>query len=76
MTELLNFTDRTVIEVFLAERTNLTEKLLELPQVEYAEEVTDGDHKKIQVRLSLVSPLEVTKAKLGKTVSRILSNRP
>lgn len=73
MTELLNFTDRTVIEVFLAERTKLTEKLRELPQVEYAEEVTDGDHKKIQVRLSLESPLEVTKAKLGKTVSRILS---
>ena len=76
MTELLNFTDRSVIEVFLAERTNLTEKLRELPQVEYAEEVTDGDHKKIQVRLSLVSPLEATKAKLGKTVSRILSNKP
>jgi hypothetical protein len=73
MTELLNFTDRTVIEVFLAEPTNLTEKLHELPQVEYAEEVVDGDHKKIQVRLSLVSSLEVTKAKLGKTVSRILS---
>jgi hypothetical protein len=73
MTELLNFTDKTVIEVFLAERTDLTEKLRDLPQVEYAEEVTNGDRKKIQVRLSLVSPLEVTKAKLGKTVSRILS---
>jgi hypothetical protein len=76
MTELLNFTDKTIIEVFLAEGTNLTEKLHELPQVEYAEEVVDGDRKKIQVRLSLVSPLDVTKAKLGKTVSRILSNKP
>jgi vacuolar-type H+-ATPase subunit H len=76
MTELLNFTDRTVIEVFLAERTDLTEKLHQLPQVEYAEEVADGDHKKIQVRLSLMSPLEMTKTKLGKTVSRILSTKP
>jgi hypothetical protein len=76
MTELLNFTDRTVIEVVLAERTDLTEKLHQLPQVEYAEEVADGDRKKIQVRLSLVSPLEMTKTKLGKTVSRILSNKP
>ncbi len=75
MTELLNFTDRTVIEVFLAEQTDLTEKLQQLPQVEYAEEVTDGDHKKIQVRLSLVSALDMTKAKLGKTVSRILSSK-
>lgn len=73
MTELLNFTDKTVIEVFLANQTNLVEKLRQLPQVEHAEEVINGDHKKIQIRLSLVSPLEVTKAKLGKTVSRILS---
>jgi hypothetical protein len=76
MTELLNFTDKTVIEVFLAERMDLTEKLHELPQVEYAEEVADGDHKKIQVRLSLMSTLEMTKTKLGKTVSRILSAKP
>jgi hypothetical protein len=75
-TELLNYTDKTVIEVFLAERTNLTEKLHELPLVESTEEVTDNGHKKIQIHLSLVSPLEVTKTKLGKSVSRILSHKP
>ncbi len=74
-TELINLSEKTLVEVCLSKPINLLKILHGLSQVKQAKEVEDGEQKKIQITLSMYTHLEASKDTLRNKAKDIFSGR-
>ena len=67
--------DKTWIRVLVNKKINLIKKLEALPEIQQVYEVTEDEYKKIGVELVLNSSIDVSRHKLNRNFSDILSKR-
>lgn len=73
--EVVTMVDKTWIKVLVSKKLDLTEKLLELSQVKQLDEIEEVDYKKIKIELMLNSEIDMSRNKLNRDFSNILSNK-
>jgi hypothetical protein len=73
-TALSHLVDKTVIKVSMSKPIDLVETLLTLPEVDEAQEFTEGNQRKINVVLPIKSELERNKEVLNRTANSIASH--
>ena len=74
-TELISLSEKTLVEVCLSKPIDLLGTLHGLSQVKQAEEVEDGEQRKIQLILSTYTHLEASKDALRNKTNDIFSSR-
>ena len=74
-TELINLSEKTLVEVCLSKPIDLLETLHGLSQVKQAKEVEEGEQRKIQITLSTYTHLEASKDALRSKANDIFTGR-
>jgi hypothetical protein len=73
LAEIEHLTDKSVIHAHLLRPLDMVERLSRLPEVEQAQEVTEGNRKKIAVLLSVNAEIEREREALNSKANRIAS---
>ena len=76
LAEIEHLTDKTLIKVHLLRQMDLVARLTRLSEVEQAQQVTEGNRKRIEVLLSVNSEIEREREALNARANRVASRIP